>query len=124
MNYLYSKLEYDLESSPFERNTPQREAFWQHMQKVIKALHDIEWVDSCDMSPGDENEAVDACLNSSAFLQGVIAERDVLRQCLDPRQWTNEMSVAWHLAIPDTHAAFKSLIEAAKKADPVTPPPA
>ena len=120
MNYLYSKIDYDLESSPFERNTPQREAFWHHMQKVIKALHDIEWVDSCDMSPGDENEEIEVCLNSSEFLQSVIAERDMLRRCLDPRQWTNEMSVAWHMAIPDTKKAFETLVEAAKADKPAT----
>jgi hypothetical protein len=28
-------------------------------------LHDIEWVDSADYAPGDEDEAIRACLKNS-----------------------------------------------------------
>jgi hypothetical protein len=58
MDYLYSKLEY----AQFRQDTPERKAFAQHLEKVAKALHDIEWVDSGDYGPGDENEALRACL--------------------------------------------------------------
>jgi hypothetical protein len=66
MNYLYSKIEYELK---FDRNTPERKAFWKHMQLVTKALHDIEWVDSGDYGPGDEIAAIKACLSSTAPLE-------------------------------------------------------
>ena len=58
MGYLYSKLEY----AEFDEDTPHRKAFAAHLKLVAKALHDIEWVDSCDYGPGDENAAIEACL--------------------------------------------------------------
>ncbi len=70
MNYLYSRIQSDLS---FSENTPQRKAFMAHMQLVIKALHDIEWVDSSDYGEGDENEAIMTC----------IGERGVLKQLID-----------------------------------------
>ena len=69
MNYLYSKLEYD---ATFRKDTPERKAFAKHLQLVAKALHDIEWVDSSDYGPGDENEAIRACLNNGAVLEAAI----------------------------------------------------
>lgn len=35
-----------------------RRQFAEHLKLVAEALHDIEWVDSGDKSPGDENEAI------------------------------------------------------------------
>lgn len=35
------------------------------VEKISIALHDIEWVDSSDTSPGDEIKAIDACLKFS-----------------------------------------------------------
>jgi hypothetical protein len=62
MNYLYSKLEW---GADFEPNTPERVAFAEHLKLVIKALHDIEWVDSGDYGPGDETEAILNCLGKN-----------------------------------------------------------
>ena len=47
------------------KDNPRRMAFQQLLILVAKAMHDIEWVDSADYGPGDENEAIDKCL---AFL--------------------------------------------------------
>lgn len=69
MNYLYSKIEYD---ANFECNTPERKAFAEHLQLVIKALHDIEWVDSGDYGKGDENEAIRACVGDISILEVTI----------------------------------------------------
>lgn len=69
MNYLYSKLEYD---GKFEEDTPERRAFRSHLQLVAKALHDIEWVDSGDYKPGDENAAIRACISDAAVLEAAI----------------------------------------------------
>lgn len=71
MNYLYSKLEYD---ATFSTHTPERLAFKVHLAKVAKALHDIEWVDSGDKGPGDENAAIRACLQSDAVLWALVEQ--------------------------------------------------
>jgi hypothetical protein len=64
MNYLYSQVE----SANFRLHTPERRAFAKHLAKVAKALHDIEWVDSCDYGPGDENAAIMACIRAGDLL--------------------------------------------------------
>ena len=69
MNYLYSKLEYE---ANFRQDTPERRAFAKHLELVIKALHDIEWVDSADYGPGDENAAIRACLGDAVMLVTVL----------------------------------------------------
>lgn len=60
MDYLYSLLEYKAE---FELSSPERVAFKEHLEKVAKALHDIEWVDSGDYGEGAEIEAIRACFS-------------------------------------------------------------
>jgi hypothetical protein len=63
MNYIYSRLEY---GATFTADTPERQAFAKHLKLVVKALHDIEWVDSGDYGPGDETAAIRACLGGDA----------------------------------------------------------
>lgn len=58
LNYLSSRIERE---AVFHTDTPERKAFAKHLELVCKALHDIEWVDSCDYGPGDENDAIRAC---------------------------------------------------------------
>lgn len=41
-----------------EHTTPLRQAFALLLYKVGKAMKDIEWVDSFDFSPGDEDAAI------------------------------------------------------------------
>ena len=41
---------------------PLRRAFGKQLKLCAKALHDIEWVDSNDTSPGDERPAIEAAL--------------------------------------------------------------
>lgn len=69
MNYLYSRIEND---AVFPQNTAERKAFAAHLKKVAKALHDIEWVDSCDYSPGMESEAIRACLKEGDVIDALI----------------------------------------------------
>jgi hypothetical protein len=68
MNYLYRTL---LDAN-FPTNTPERLAFRRHLDLVAHALKDIEWVDSGDSGPGDENEAIRACLSDGAVLEAAI----------------------------------------------------
>ena len=69
MNYIYLKLESD---ARFDTHTPERKAFKKHLEKVVKALHDIEWVDSADYGEGDENAAIRACIGDGAVLDAAI----------------------------------------------------
>lgn len=70
MDYLYSKL---LAGATFDPNTPERRAFFKHIEKVAQALHDIEWVDSGDYSKGMENEAIRACISEQQILDAMIS---------------------------------------------------
>jgi hypothetical protein len=45
--------------------SPLRKVFKAHLVKVAKACRDIEWVDSGDCGPGDEDEAIRACLGEN-----------------------------------------------------------
>jgi hypothetical protein len=70
MNYLYSQLQY----AEFKEDTHLRKLFREHLNKVAEALHDIEWVDSADYGPGDEEAAIIACLGGAYYL-----ERELLK---------------------------------------------
>ena len=45
---------------------PLRRAFGEHLQLCANALHDIEWVDSSDMSHGDDRVAIELALGDAA----------------------------------------------------------
>jgi hypothetical protein len=64
MDYLYEQVL----DARFDENTPERKAFRSHLRKVAIALHDIEWVDSGDSSPGDDNIAIMACISRADVL--------------------------------------------------------
>lgn len=49
-------------------NDPDRMAFAELLDRVAKAMYDIEWVDSGDKSDGDELPAIRACLAPGASL--------------------------------------------------------
>jgi threonine dehydrogenase-like Zn-dependent dehydrogenase len=55
-----------------------RKAFGDHLKLIANALHDIEWVDSCDYGPGDEIEAI----------MKVISKKDVIKVTLDDAKET------------------------------------
>lgn len=69
-NYVYRQIE-DIE---INCNTPQRKAFADHLKKVAKAMHDIEWVDSMDYGEGDETDAIKQCLSQGAVLGKLISQ--------------------------------------------------
>ena len=45
---------------------PQRRALGKQMARMADAMHAIEWVDSADYSPGDENEPIAKALGTDA----------------------------------------------------------
>jgi hypothetical protein len=82
-NYLFSNIE-DMAVS-LKPTTPLRKAFKTHLFKVAKACHDIEWVDSGDCGPGDEDEAIRACLGKDVkalVLAEAIAEAERANKAL------------------------------------------
>lgn len=52
---------------------PLRRAFAEHLVKVGNAMYKVEWVDSGDCSPGDEHDAIRACLSPGAELEAATA---------------------------------------------------
>ncbi len=79
-DYLYARVE-NAAGSIICRSAPEtslvRAAFAKHLMLVARALHEIEWVDSGDSSPGGEVEAIRDCLAPGAELETAttIAER-------------------------------------------------
>lgn len=75
--YAYSRLENDfLYEFARRADTPERKAFLAHIQKVIEAMHDIEWVDSGDYGPGDENQAIMQCVAKADIIKCHIEEAE------------------------------------------------
>lgn len=48
------------QGEPKPEPDPRRVAFVAHLRLVVVAMHDIEWVDSCDYGPGDDGKAIEA----------------------------------------------------------------
>lgn len=65
--YDYFSLRIDEFIDRLENDTKQRKSFKKLLQLISEAVHAIEWVDSGDYSPGDENKALDKVFN---FLKG------------------------------------------------------
>lgn len=68
-----------------EANTPLRKAFLAHLINVAEAIHAIEWVDSGDYGPGDEEEAIKKVLGphwKELTLEEVLKEMDSTREQL------------------------------------------
>ncbi|NIR76759.1 MAG: hypothetical protein GWN53_17160 [Gammaproteobacteria bacterium] len=63
LNYVYQDVERVADTIQRRADTPLQRAFAQHLNRVATALHDLEWVWSCDYAPGDEVEAILAVLH-------------------------------------------------------------
>lgn len=67
-DYAYQRVNYFIDE--LEKNQgsdPLRIAFCEHLKKVSKAMHDIEWVDSGDYRDKGDHEAIKACLAPSGI---------------------------------------------------------
>ncbi len=71
-DYFYTKLD-DMADS-IRLINPERKAFVKHLKKVVKALHDIEWVDSCDYGVNAEIAAIMECVSEREVLDIAVAE--------------------------------------------------
>lgn len=61
-DYVYSQVE-DAADRLLNERQAERRAFGNLLRLCSEALHDIEWVDSGDCSPGDELKAINRALN-------------------------------------------------------------
>lgn len=71
-DYLYHRIQ-ECADRLAESQDPRRLAMAPHVARLAEAMHDIEWVDSCDYGPGQEVASIDA------FLAG-FGSPDVQRQ--------------------------------------------
>jgi hypothetical protein len=60
-----------------------RRAFGLHLKKIAEALHDIEWVDSCDMGTGDDEKAIMECILPDNVLFASCEEAQRIKQELE-----------------------------------------
>lgn len=74
-NYVYESVEFAANRLR-KSDDPLRVAFGDHLLRVSVALHDIEWVDSCDYALGDEVESIRACLPAGAELESALGRAD------------------------------------------------
>ena len=58
MDYLTYRVDDVASDLQNKNNTPLQRAFGKHLEKVAKALHDVEWVWSGDYGTGDDEEAI------------------------------------------------------------------
>lgn len=85
-DYLYIKIENVAESLRYLNQNKFRSAFQKILYLLADAMHDIEWVDSGDMSPGDENEAIEkllAVFNADPEMLAKALAYDKLKESLE-----------------------------------------
>lgn len=76
-------LSYKVEDAEFAENTPERKAFRQHLKLVAKALHEIEWCDSGDTSPGKDTKAILKCITKEHVLEQLLKEAQEVKKELE-----------------------------------------
>jgi len=77
-DYFYGRLEQMADD--VRGTTPLRKAFKTLLRKAAIACHDIEWVDSGDKGPGDEDKAIRDCLGETCdylCLQEAVKEAEL-----------------------------------------------
>ena len=71
------------EDTRIKFGSPLRRAFGKHLALVSEAMRMVEWVDSSDNSPGDENDAIKRVLQPGAELSELIEMAKEVRDQLD-----------------------------------------
>jgi len=71
--YIYMKIAEAADMLETHKDNPLRMAFAIHLRKVAEAMHDIEWVDSRDMAPGEEYPAIVKALDTAEEFKTVRA---------------------------------------------------
>lgn len=85
-DYKYMKVEELADEIEEHSTSPTRKAFAKHLRDVANACHDIEWVDSGDYGPGDEEKSIRKCLGNSydvAIAMEAMVQMKELKKYLD-----------------------------------------
>jgi hypothetical protein len=88
-NYVFCKIE----DAAFELKRSEclyRRILGNQMELISKAMHDIEWVDSCDYSKGDEMKALKEAIEFDAARVGVEILHENLDTIIDQAQELKE----------------------------------
>ena len=79
----YDHLYYRIEDAAYrlcQKNQPTyRRAFGELLKKCAKAMHDVEWVDSDDLSTGDDEKSIMECINFSDMLRCSVQQAEEVR---------------------------------------------
>lgn len=89
--FVYHKFE-EFARAMLKCKEPYRKAFGRHLLDVAEAAHDIEWVDSGDMSDGDEKEAIMKCINKRDVCDALVADAQMMVDEL--QAWIHEVNGA------------------------------
>jgi hypothetical protein len=76
LNYVYQRVEQAAAEVLERADRPEHRAFAGHLLKVAKALHDLEWVWSCDYGRDDELEAIRAVVSPADTLQQALKDAE------------------------------------------------
>jgi len=68
-NYAYHKVQEFADDLRYTELNPIRQTFKEHLYKVAKAMHYIEWVDSGDMEEGDEDPVIKECISKNEIMK-------------------------------------------------------
>ena len=86
LDYVYRQVEEAAHGVTSLAQTPLHRAFAAHLELVARALHDLEWVMSCDYAPGGEIEAIRAVVTPAVELEyaraNAVKARDELNALL------------------------------------------
>lgn len=69
LDYCYGRVRDAAETILARADSPAHRAFAAHLMKVSEALRAMEWMLSCDTSPGSELNAIRAVLSDGAELE-------------------------------------------------------
>lgn len=83
LDYAYQKVSMIIENLTRRTKRPLHKAFAKHLKLVETALHDIEWVLSCDYKNGDEDDAIRAVIKPQYELQCAIEEAMGAKKALE-----------------------------------------
>lgn len=72
LDYFYSRVTDIADTIDYRSSEPLHRSFSAHLRKVSTALHDLEWMLSCDTSPGDEKAAIMAVISPGDILAPAI----------------------------------------------------
>lgn len=95
LDYVYVNVDDAAERVAAQATCAEHRAFATHLRLVARALHALEWVWSCDTSPGDELPALRAVIAPEATLTEAVrhaeaAMAELRRLVLAAKETTHE----------------------------------